>query len=94
MKTFSPETREAMFLAGNGYCQCSKECVKPAHDCDHIIPNTKPNNKLFPLFLHSPFNCMIRNRGCHEQKGMKPITLSQARVYEEYLERITGKDQT
>ena len=85
MKTFSDEVRRTMFMASSGYCQCHTKCTKPVTEFDHIIPNTKPNNKLFPLFLHSPFNCLPINRGCHQQKGKISISLRQAEVYENYL---------
>lgn len=87
MKTFSGEVRQDMLLASNGYCQCSEKCLLTVMEFDHIVPNTKANNKLFPLFLHSPFNCRPINRGCHMQKGKSSITLGQAKVYEEYLKK-------
>jgi len=92
MKSFSEETRRSMLLASNGFCQCNPECVETVDEFDHIVPNTKPNNKLFPLFLHSPFNCCPINRGCHQNKGKKSITLSEAKVYEEYLRLLKGGD--
>ena len=88
MQTFSGEVRQAMLLSSNGCCQCSKECVRPITEFDHIISNTKANNKLFPLFLHSPFNCLPINQHCHKEKGQRSITLRQAEVYEEYLKHL------
>ena len=86
--TFSPEVREQMWFVSAGYCQCKPECVKTIMEYDHIVPNTVPNNRLFPLFLHSPFNCKPINQACHMQKGKSSITLTQASVYEKYLQSL------
>lgn len=90
MITFPSEVRDAMFESSNGFCQCSYFCTKKATEFDHRLPNTKVNNKLFPLFLHSVFNCCPINRSCHDQKGKSDITLNQAKVYEDYLIKLRG----
>lgn len=85
MMTFSDDIREMMYKASNGYCQCSKECVKPITEYHHMLANTQVNQKLFPLFLHSPFNCLPINNDCHMTKPKIKIKEGLAVVYEEYL---------
>lgn len=88
MRKFQESVRKPMYAASNGYCQCSFFCSKKVTEFDHILPNTKPNNKRFPLFIQSPFNCMPINQSCHSQKGKIPITLAMAEVYENYLQTL------
>jgi len=93
VKTFSKDIRESMHQVSSGYCQCSLGCVKPITEFDHILANTKANNKNFPLLLHSPFNCLGINNACHAQKGKSEISLYLAKVYEDYLRNLKGGDQ-
>ena len=90
MKTFSPEVREMMYKAANGFCQCDRHCVKKVTEFDHILPNTKSNRKKYPLFLQSPFNCRPINQDCHMQKGSADISFEKAAVYEHYLQSLKG----
>jgi len=89
MRTFSKDTRMGMFHATNGYCQCSITCAEKITQYHHMLPNTKVFNKLYPLFLHSPFNCCPINHDCHANKPKRKISESLAAVYERYLERIS-----
>ena len=86
--TFSNEVRESMLGAFNGYCQCSESCVMKATEFHHILPNTKMNQKLYPLFLQSPFNCCPINRDCHSSKPKVKIRENLVIVYEEYLNKL------
>ena len=90
MKTFSQEIKEAMGDASAGICQCSKLCGKPAEQAHHIVPNTKVNRKLYPLFIQSPFNLAWMNSVCHLNKSLpeKPNEKT-IKVYEDYLGGLT-----
>lgn len=89
MKTFSDKTRSMMLVASGGYCQCSTLCQQPVTEYHHNVPNTKINQRLWPLFLQSPFNCIPINNGCHLNKPLpqKPNEATIA-AYEEYLNDI------
>jgi 5-methylcytosine-specific restriction endonuclease McrA len=84
MKGFSKEVREAVVRSQHGYCDlCANKERLEVH---HRVPNTKTNNKLFPLFLHSIFNAIALCYGCHTYKKHEyNISLDKAREYEEYL---------
>ena len=88
MKTFSPKTRELALRMANGYCQCEKICTEKAEEFHHKLPNTKTNQKLYPLFLHSIFNCCAINHGCHMNKPKPKVTIQEAAAYEEFLQGI------
>jgi len=91
MKTFSREVREAIYESQNGYCGCSKECVKPLEEFHHLVRNTKINNKKYILFTQSPMNCLGINGSCHQQKAQHlKISDKQAQVYENYLQELKG----
>lgn len=92
MKTFSPRTREMMLRVSNGKCQCSFECVKQVTEFHHKLPNTKVNQKLFPLFLQSPFNCLPINNDCHMSKPKIKVSESEATVFEEFLKDLIKGD--
>ena len=83
---FSEEVRESKLEVYSGMC-CIDGCLKRAQDFDHGLPNTKANNKLFPLFMQSPFNCFPICREHHEDKAIK-ITYRLVAVYETYLRKI------
>ena len=87
MKTFSDEVRVSMLEASYGYCQCTKHCGRTAEQAHHIVPNTKVNRKLYPLFIQSPFNLRYLNHICHLNKPLpeKPNETT-LKVYEEYLQ--------
>ncbi len=88
MKTFSAQTRESMHEAYNGFCHCSFVCSKEVTEFHHMLANTKVNNKLYPLFLQSPFNCLPINNDCHLSKPKIKIGENLAKVYEEYLREL------
>lgn len=88
-KTFSQSTRLNVFEAWNGYC-CVQDCMNKATEAHHALPNTKLNNKLFPLFIHSAFNLKPVCRYHHENYTMFPelkITIKLAEVYEMELKK-------
>ena len=87
-KTFSDKTRTMMLVASNGYCQCSKNCTKLADQAHHKLSNTKVNQRLYPLFLQSPFNCAMLNHDCHISKPLPRIRECEVIVYEEYLQDL------
>jgi sulfatase maturation enzyme AslB (radical SAM superfamily) len=83
MKGFSKEVKTAVRDGQHGYCAY---CTNKIDDFHHMVANTKTNQKLFPLFLQSIFNCKGLCRYCHEvNKSHYHISLDMAREYEEYL---------
>jgi len=80
-----------LIMGNGGYCKCSNDCNKIATDIHHILPNTKTNKKMFPLFLESPFNKLPINNGCHLTKPLpkKPSYLL-CNIYEKYLTELKG----
>ena len=87
-QTFSEETKKLALDIGNGFCQCEWVCVKKATEFHHMLPNTKPNQKLFPLFLQSIFNCCPINHDCHMTNPKVKISANQASFYETWLEKF------
>mgnify|MGYP003736088307 CR=1 FL=1 len=90
METFSLGIREAIYKYSHGYCQIPG-CINKATEMHHILPNTKGNQKKFPLFLQSPFNALFLCKKCHENYSTFPwlkITEKQAEVYESYLKGL------
>lgn len=86
MTTFSNETKRAVFEAQNGI---SKEGLEPITDFHHKLPNTKANRRRFPLFIHSPFNCVGLSRGTHTNKShLYRVTIKEAEMYEKFLEEM------
>jgi len=82
-KGFSEETKREVYEAQNGYDYFSLE---PIDDFHHIVPNTKTNRKLYPLFINSPFNCLGVSRLSHiEKKSLFVISHKRTQMYEEYL---------
>ena len=86
-ETFSQEVREAVKSAQHEYC---KHCIKPIEDYHHRCENSKPNRKLFPLFIQSPFNCVGICRTAHETgiKERYKITTYEAQIYEDWLRAV------
>jgi len=81
---FTNEVKTLMLNASNGYCQCNPACLKKVSDFHHKLSNTKVNQKKFPLFLQSPFNCCPISRNCHINRAPK-IRESLAMSYEKWL---------
>ena len=85
-KGFCQEVMEEVAYAQGGYC---KLCGDAICDYHHKLHNTTPNRKLFPLFIHSVFNCVGLCRRDHEQNSWKfNLSLPEAAVYEEALRRL------
>ena len=67
------------------------DCYNKAEHLHHIFPNTKVNQRLYPLFLNSPFNLLPLCSICHENKPLPPkpgewlISL-----YEDWLQSIVN----
>ena len=76
--------------ASHGYCT-APGCVSKGIEFHHRVPNTVPNNKLYPLFLHSIFNCAFICRACHSNHNhVFNISSSFARAYEIYLKGVSN----
>lgn len=89
-KYFSEETKRLAFSMSAGYCQCRHECTERATEFHHRLSNTKVNQKLYPLFLQSIFNCLPVHKSCHERKP-KTIRPNEAAAYEKWLEiQVSG----
>lgn len=88
MKTFSDKTRVMMLVSANGYCQY-QGCYNRATEFHHKMPNTLVNQKLYPLFLQSPFNCLPICSDCHMTKPKIKINESLAAAYEEFLNDLS-----
>ena len=93
--TFSADVRMMVRRGAAGYCT-APGCVNPGLEFHHRVANTVTNNKLYPLFLHSIFNCAFVCRDCHSNHNyvfnINPLF---TRAYEAYLSMIgKGKDGT
>ena len=86
---FPPDMRGMMYAATGGYCHMPG-CHEQATECHHIMPNTKENRALFPIFICSPFNCMPLCNGCHMNKPL-PRKPSERliQLYEAYLRSLS-----
>ena len=64
-------------------------------DIHHRLHNTKPNRKLFPLFIQSPMNGVGTCRDDHDSGAIEvfKITEKEARMYEEWLEEKIREGQ-
>lgn len=91
MRTFSQRTRQLALESSNGKCQCSKECALVANQMHHKVANTKVNNVLYPLFIHSIFNCCPINADCHSSKPLPRIRDNEAAAFESFLEELIDK---
>lgn len=86
MKDFPKELKIQIAQVWNGYCAYPL-CLNHSHSIHHMLPNTKYNQKKFPLLVQSPMNgiplCEHHHReNAHEYK----ITPQQAQLYEKWLE--------
>ena len=87
--TFSTEVREKIVEATGGHCLCSEECTHLATEFHHILANTKVNQKLFPHFIQSIFNCCPINHACHMTKPLPRVSLRMVEAFEWYLQSIS-----
>ena len=87
--TFSEKVKQAIKSAQNEFCKVPK-CHESIDDYHHCLENNKPNNKLFPLFLHSIFNCVGICRGHHQgpEKEQFKISVKFGYIYEKYLREM------
>ena len=92
-KTFSKTTRELVRDAQHGRCDhCSSNAITDYH---HRVPNTKTNNRLYPYFLHSIFNCVGLCRNCHDNcKHNYNILPDMAMAYNVWLGILFGMIMT
>ena len=91
---FTRWVRESVYEAQNGYCRC-KDCLNKIDEFHHRMPNTVMNQKLYPFFLQSPFNCVGLCRACHGSAAMHQfkITIKEAQFYELYLQALWNQDK-
>ena len=83
---FCKEVREQVAYAQGCYCKLCESLIRDYH---HKWPNTKPNRKNYPLFIHSVFNCVGLCRKCHEDESWRfNMNLVTATMYETALEEI------
>ena len=83
---FGQETRDEMRKAQHGKC---KLCEQSIVDFHHKLHNTKVNNKLFPNYIHSVFNCVGLCRDCHDHRKHEfKVGLTEAAVYEHALSML------
>ena len=89
MNTFSNEVKSQALDMLNGYCY---NCYNKAHSIHHKLPNTKPNRKNYPIFIHSIFNAVPLCDYCHREYPHKfHITEKEAVIYENYLQELKGE---
>ena len=86
-RSFSPTVRELVRDAQHGVCDnCDENKIQDFH---HRVSNSVTNNKLYPHFLHAPFNCVGLCRDCHDGAShyfnIQPDT---AMAYETYLKLL------
>lgn len=80
---FSVEVINAITKAQNHYCA---NCLNKIHSFHHKLSNTKANQKKYPLFLQSPFNCVGLCEKCHRDfSHLFKITEKLAEYYESWL---------
>ena len=86
--SFSFLSRLSVVDAYCGYC-CVTGCTNLADEAHHALPNTKTNNKKYPLFVNSVFNMRPVCREHHESYTSHPelrVSERLATVYEQALE--------
>jgi len=88
MNGFPDKTKEAM-LEVCGWMCAIEGCFNEVEQFHHIVPNTDINNKLWPLFIQSPFNCFPICSTCHMNKPLpKKPSERLIQVYEDYLSSL------
>ena len=83
--TFSKEVREDVLEMQNYVC---KLCYDRIDDFHHKLSNSKGNQKLYPLYTNSIFNCVGLCRGCHDSKDIHihfKVSIPEAIAYERHL---------
>jgi hypothetical protein len=91
MKGFSVEVQRNILECQNGRCK-AEGCYEPISDFHHKLPQTKVNIRLFPLFIHSPFNCAGLCRNEHTNNShLYKVTIQEAEVYELWLREFKEK---
>ena len=91
MKGFSIKVQEAVYESQNGMCK-TEGCYEEISDFHNKLHQSKVNIKLFPLFIHSPFNCV--GLCCHHHTNdsqLFRITIKEAEVYENWLRELKGE---
>ena len=86
-KPFPENIKMAVYEAQNGVCAV-EGCLGYIHSFHHCKPNTKTNNKLYPLFTQSIFNCRGVCSEHHTNYAQWNITDALCRAYEEWLEQF------
>jgi len=85
MKGFDPKTKEIMLEAYSWMC-AMPGCFERVEHFHHVVPDTKINNKRWPLYIQSPFNCFPICSTCHMNKPL-PVKPSERliQLFEDYL---------
>ena len=83
-KPFPENIKLAIILAQSGLCAV-EGCKNVFVDFHHCEPNSKTNNKLYPLFIPSIFNCKGLCTKHHTNYAQWNITDALCRAYEEWL---------
>ena len=84
--TFSNKVKEGVIAAQEGYC---KGCLSKIHSIHHKLSNNKANRRLFPKYLHSPFNAIGLCEYHHKERSHEyKVTIKEAEMYETYLRNI------
>jgi hypothetical protein len=88
--SFSDKTKEIMLEAYNWVC-ATKGCFERVEHFHHILPNTDVNNKLYPLYTQSPFNCFPICSICHMNKPLPEKPPERLIIlFEEYLTSLSA----
>ena len=87
IKTFPDSVKIAVGEAQHGMCAI-EGCYEPIHSFHHCKHNTIPNNKLYPLFLHSIFNCKGSCLKHHEHYAIWNISDDLAEAFENWLRKF------
>lgn len=90
---FSDDVKLQMLKSSGGYCQASG-CINKVHSVHHKFPDTKSNNKKYPLFINSIFNAIILCIDCHQNR-ISEFKIPERLVdeYETYLTNMKGKHE-
>lgn len=87
--TFSIETREAIAKSQNGFCFNCLNPIDKIYGWHHMLQNTKPHKKRYPILINSCINCVGLCWHCHtHKKHLYRIKLETAEVYEKFLQEL------